>query len=117
MICSHKTVTRGSIDIHCDNERAVDAINEWTKAKVTPNSKNCNLVSACLSLRDKLPIKVKCIHEYGHQDETIPYHKLDPIAQCNVDMDLLAKQLVTKLTMEDVLVKSRCNHPKSLPQC
>ena len=75
------------------------------------------MISACLWIQDQLPIILKCKHIYGHQDDEMEYHQLSQEAQKNVDMDLLAKELVESLERTEEVVPERCDHPDSLAQC
>ena len=110
-------IDNGKICHYCNNQNVVDAVNDWTVNKITPNSRNVDLLSATLKLHDRLPITISCKHVCGHQDDTTPYHLLSPKSQRNIDMDLLAKQLSAKLLNMDYTHPEWCNHPSSLPTC
>ena len=96
-ICQEFGIDNCSLTIYCDNERTVMNVNDWISNKVTPSLQNADLISTILKLRDAMTISITCQHILGHQDDDTDYDKLTPEAQKNVDMDLLAKELATKL--------------------
>ena len=86
-----------SIEIICDNEKALHVFSNWSCDKMTPKHKNADILSALLRLRDTLPIKFKTTHVYSHQDKEIPEHLLPPKVQLNIKMDRIAKSYALQL--------------------
>ena len=113
--CQVEKVEDEKITIYCDHKASIDAVSNWTVDRVTPKTKNTDLVSAVLSIRDTLPIKIHCIHVYGHQDEQTPIHLLSQEAKKNIEMDLAAKQLVTTVINSGTKIPQYCNHPAPMP--
>ena len=105
------------IHIIGDNEKALEALETWTVDKVTPNKKNADIVSAVLKLRDSLPITISTEHVYSHQDEAIPYDKLPPSVQLNIDMDKNAKGFALQMINSSRPQYACTNHYASLPTC
>lgn len=79
----------GQITIACDCKGAL----ERAAAKQPPNPKqpDFDLYGTMYQVRQKTPVTwhIKCVK--GHQDEYIERNNLDPWAQVNIKMDLLAK--------------------------
>ena len=116
-VCNTHNITKGSMTICCDNLMVIENMESWSQLRMTPSHKNADLMSACLRLRDSLPININWKHIYGHQDESIPYHMLPRLAQINIDMDHKAKELVTKMIYNKDIRYSRCDHPHSFMLC
>ena len=111
------TAGQGQLTIYCNNETVVNAMNEWSQSKVTSKAKNVDMISACLRMRDRIPIPIQCKHIYGHQDEAAAFDTLTPEAQKNVVMDGLAKELVDTLERRETQLPTHCDHPDSIATC
>ena len=73
--------------------------NSWIKQKVSPNHKHADIVSACLALRDDLPIDIVSYHVHGHQDKLVPMHRLSPESRTNIQMDENATKFAERLIL------------------
>ena len=107
----------GKITIYCNNKTTDNAVNKWTTEKVTSSLKNTDLVSSVLHIRDKLAIKVRGEHIYGHQDTKMAKEQLNSEAQKNIEMDAAAKQLVNTVINSNVTAPLYYNHLCSMPIC
>ena len=116
-ICIDQHIQSGTITLHCDNKSALKVIAYWQLQKVNPQRQNADLISACIKLRDSLPISIVCRHMKAHQDSTIRVQDLEPAAQWNVCVDKQAKLLA------ELVIKGHYNHivesshPLSFPHC
>ena len=81
----HK-ITSGRIQLGCDNEKVV-----WLSSTYLPqlssHTKHVDLVRAIRALVQSIPVTIDFQHIDGHQDEKIPFHQLDRMAQLNMWMD------------------------------
>ena len=84
----------GTLNVYCDNIGYIHKIQKMAEYSLAP-------VACCLDAEWDILISVHTLlelfstrpilhHIKGHQDRTIPYDDLDPIAQMNVDADKLA---------------------------
>jgi hypothetical protein len=61
-----------------------------------------DLIWVIHKLKLELPIKVKFVHIYGHQDCTQALTSLSQLEQLNVWVDCMAKQHLDKLYLQDI---------------
>jgi hypothetical protein len=87
-ICKLHGVEEGSIKVYCDNVTALEIFD--SDYLPNPKRKNFDLVSACWSLKNSVPVFWESEHIKGHQDTAIPYQMLSRQAQLNVEMDKIA---------------------------
>ena len=90
-------------------------INSWVQSKVSSRKKNSDLISACLRLRDDLPIAVSGKYLQAHQDDKCRVEDLSPIAKLNVYVDRQAKLLAEKVILKIIPRVTESNHPAALP--
>ena len=114
-LCDNMKIKAGGITLHCDNLTAVSINNDWSVLRMTPSHTNADIISACLKVRDKLPLHVHFKHVYAHQDKDKSFYLLDPIAKLNVQVDLRAKQLATSISMSTQQQFKEINHPSAFP--
>jgi hypothetical protein len=88
-ICKLHKINKGSITTSCDNLQSLTVFNP----EYTPSSKdsNFNLVLACWSLKNSVPITWHTEHILGHQDKTQSLKSLSRKSQLDVKMDHTAK--------------------------
>ena len=116
-VCQDHSLDSGQITIHCDNKSALKVISQWQLAKVNPRKKNADIISACIKLRDKLPITITCQHVYAHQDTNVRVQELAPDAQWNVYVDKKAKILAELLIKGHYRQTDDSTHPLSFARC
>lgn len=61
---------------------------------------SCDLLRACVKLKEDIPINLVFIHVKGHQDDHEAYHKLSLPSQLNILMDGLVKDLLHSTTQQ-----------------
>ena len=105
----------GGITIHYDNITAVSIVNECIVIHMTPSHTNVDVISACLKVRDALPLQVNLHHVYAHKDRDKPFYILDPISKLNVEVDRRAKHLATSITMAVHQQFLELDHPYAFP--
>ena len=91
----HDVVTKhailsGSITVACDCKSALHSVFE--SSTDNPSQPDFDLIHDIRQFIQESPLQWKWQHIYGHQDSVSSYHQLNPTAQLNVQMDLLAKQ-------------------------
>ena len=88
-ICTIYKITSGRIQLGCDNKKVV-----WLSSTYLPqlssHTKHVK-VWAIRALVQSIPVTIDFQHIDGHQDEKIPFHQLNRMAQLNVWMDEEAK--------------------------
>ena len=116
-ICNSNMLDTGHITLHCDNKTALKVISKWQLSKLNPRRRNADLISACIKLRDSLPLKITCHHVYAHQDDTVRFQDLSPIAQLNVLVDKRAKSLAELVNKGFYHQFESSNHPAAFSLC
>ena len=106
-----------NLHIVCDNEKALEVVDEWTMSKMTPNHNNANIVSNVLSVRDSLGIQITTEHVYGHQDHSKPIHLLPPQVQMNIQMDKKARAYALQMINSTKPIFPQSNHYASFSPC
>ena len=82
---------QGTIDIYCDNEKAV-YMSGTGKGKVNAHRKHMDLLKSIRRIKVLLKTNMRLHHVYGHQDDLrIDTRSLPRQAQLNIEMDQLAK--------------------------
>ena len=99
--CLKWKITEGSCVIMCDGISALEKVEELTRSQINTRHCSCDLLSACVGLKETLPIKLRFAHVKGHQDNSVPLHKLSLAAQHNVLMDRIAKNMLKDYTLDD----------------
>ena len=90
-VCTLYKIKDGSINVGCDNEKALELTSE-TNQRIPCHMKHSDILKSIRIVRSNIPIKMHFQHILGHQDENILYENLTRDAQLNVDCDFLAKQ-------------------------
>ena len=116
-ICKTNNISEGHLTLHSDNKTILKVVQHWIQSKVSPRKKNSDVISACLKLRDELPIRITCQYVPAHQDDHCRIEDLSPIAQLNVHVDKQAKLLAEKVILGFVDRVTDMDHPASLPTC
>ena len=93
-MCTQFQLTDGTCTIFCDGLSALQVIQEASIQSVNTRQASCDLISACVKLKNKIPITLKYAHVKGHQDDRQQLCNLSVPAQLNVLMDGLAKDLL-----------------------
>ena len=96
--CKVWNVTKGSCTIMCDGISALERVQKSNRELINTRQTSCDLLSACVGLKESLPIELRYAHVKGHQDETVPAAKLSIPAQLNILMDTLAKNMLNDHT-------------------
>ena len=78
----------------CDGISALEKVQDTDHGALTTRHSSCDLLSACVALKERLPIELKFAHVKGHQDDKISLQKLSLPAQLNVLMDSIAKNML-----------------------
>ena len=95
-VCELHDITHGHIKLGCDNEKVISlASNGFLQPPLW--AKHIDLVWAIRKLVDLIPVDINFQHIGGHQDNDIPFHHLDQMAQLNVWMDSEAKRYLQYL--------------------
>ena len=85
-ICTIYEITSARIQLGCNNKKVV-----WLSSTYLPqlssHMKHVDLVWAIKALVQSIPVTMDFQHINGHQDEKIPFHQLDRMAQLNMWMD------------------------------
>lgn len=91
-------LTHGSIRIVCDCKGALDR----TTSAYPPKTKhpNYDLLHEIYQLKQSAPFTWNPHWVRGHQDDTCAIQNLDPLAQINIAMDLLAKHHWNRLNLQ-----------------
>jgi hypothetical protein len=87
-ICKRHSINQGSITICCDNTTALQLFDP--DYLPDPKHPNIDLVGACWSLKNTVPITWHTEHIKGHQDRHQPVDTLSRKAKLNVAMDKTA---------------------------
>ena len=104
-------IQAGKVHIGCDNQKALTTSFQWVAAKRNTNQKHSDILSAISGLLKLNKISITYEHIPAHQDEILAQDQLTPLAQMNVQMDLMAK-VAAKLVMEGQLSPPRAiDHP------
>ena len=93
-ICKKRKILSGGVAIFCDGLSALQVVEKLDREKLNSRYTACDLLSACVALKERIPIELTFIHVHGHQDENEEIHKLSLPSQLNVLMDGLAKDLL-----------------------
>ena len=93
-ICQKRRIISGGCSIYCDGLSALQVIEKLDKETINTKYTSCDLLSACVKLKEKIPINLTFIHVKGHQEDNEELHKLSLPSQLNVLMDSLAKDLL-----------------------
>ena len=91
LICEQYKVTSGAIEVGCDSSSALNHVfgsGHYFEAKI--KQADYDLHSTLWVMLSKSPIKWKCRHVAGHQDDD-GIEVLDRWAKLNIEMDSLAK--------------------------
>ena len=96
-LCEDHDILNGRMVLACDGISALNVTKYKSSDKVTPRQKHSDITSAMIALHERLPVKVRCEHVEGHQDEQADYETLDRLAQLNVMMDRQAKDFLDKV--------------------
>jgi hypothetical protein len=96
-ICSQYHLTSGKITIACDNFSALfNSMEDYKNPKIS--DAEYDLIYAIKNQIAPLPISHQTHHVKGHQDEVLPTTGLDRWSLLNIEMDRLAKSVVTSWT-------------------
>lgn len=93
-ICVRRKITSGGCAIFCDGLSALQVIEKLNRDSINSKYTSCDLLSACVKLKELIPIDLTFIHVKGHQDNNEDLHKLSLPSQLNILMDGLAKDLL-----------------------
>ena len=96
--CRKWKIGSGKCRIFCDGVSALQMVEDITTLTMTTTLKSCDLLSACVKLKDSIPLELEFIHVKGHQDDEVQVSQLTIPAQLNVLMDTLAKNLLHDTT-------------------
>ena len=83
-------ITDGSIQVHCDNERAI-FLSEIVGPRLPAKTTHADVLRLIRYIHNQLPITVSFAHIYGHQDDHVAFTELSREVQLNVTCDQLAK--------------------------
>ena len=100
-ICVENNISSGMCTIMCDGLSALQVIERLNRQTLHSRYNSCDLLSACVSLRERIPITLRFAHVKGHQDESTDIQFLSTPAQLNVMMDGLAKELAETTCHEE----------------
>ena len=80
--------------MYCDGLSALQVVERLNRESLSTRYTSCDLLSACIALKEKIPIQLEFVHVKGHQDDEVDTNQLSLPAQINVLMDSLAKDLL-----------------------
>ena len=96
-LCNKWNIKEGKCYIYCDGITALNIIDKSHRHTVSTRFSNCDIVSACVKLKETIPIQLVFEHVKGHQEDHRPIQALPVPAQLNILMDSLAKDLMDDL--------------------
>ena len=108
-ICKLHNITNGSITISCDNLQSLRIFDP--DYLPSPKDLNFDLVVACWTLKNAVPIRWNTEHIKGHQDKHRDINSLSRIARLNVEMDRTAKAYWHHLVVHSRAMPSPDVHP------
>jgi len=107
-ICSLHRLTSGRATIGCDNKEGVLHHVHFPSQYVPCAVKHVDLVRAIHMALHQCPLQLSFQYVAGHQDDLTCFEDLSPLAQLNVQADLMAKQALYVLGTN--------NNPHALPR-
>ena len=93
-ICKEWNIIKGKCTIYCDGLSALNKVEQCTYNNISTRSSNFDLLSACVKLKESIPITLNFQHVKAHQDTHQQYSSLSLESQLNVIMDGLAKDFL-----------------------
>ena len=114
--CNEHNITDGTCVIACDGISALKQVQSLYKDILHTRFTSCDLLSACVKLKEKIPIKLVFTHVKAHQDDKEDFDTLSYPAQLNVIMDSLAKDLSASTNIEECINLTPHHHSFILPQ-
>ena len=103
LLCKQWNIQNGSCTIMCDGITALEIVQHATRESVKTRQSSCDLISACVAIKEMIPIKLHFAHVKGHQDDTVPLSKLSIPAQLNVLMDSIAKNMLKEQSKQEAI--------------
>ena len=95
-LCKYEDIDEGGAKVGCDGKSALDmAFREVWDAR--SSDKHFDMIYVMQSWYRKIPLRLKRHWIKGHQDEKIPFRRLDRMSQLNVLCDESAKALGRQL--------------------
>ena len=86
-ICKEWNIIKGKCTIYCDGLSALNKVEQCTYNNISTRSSNFDLLSACVKLKESIPITLNFQHVKAHQDTHQQYSSLSLESQLNVIMD------------------------------
>ena len=114
-ICDTWGIKKGRCTIFCDGLSALQRVDEIEETILT--SKHCcaDLLQACKSIKNSIPISLVFVHVRGHQDDNKLYDELTLIEKLNVIMDRLAKDMLSEVIENEVTIYEQHKFSPLLP--
>ena len=114
--CDYCELKRGKLTMACDGISALEQIQREAD-KISCKWKQCDLISACIKLRQEIPIDICFQHVKGHQDESNTYEELTILEKANIWADDEAKTTLESFwRREDTTIyNSSPLHPLAFP--
>lgn len=109
--CEEQDITNGKCTIFCDRINALHMTESTQISFLNSNASSVDLLSACIKLRDLIPIHLDFFHVKGHRDDHDKVDNLSIPSQLNVMMDFLAKDLLQQWKEMDRILDE--SHPLS----
>jgi len=89
-VCQLFGISSGQALVACDNSMVI-TLCKYQGSSPPPNTSHLDLVWEIGSLHNASPLSLMFCHVQGHQDDLVVVTCLEPLAQLNVDADMLAK--------------------------
>ena len=113
-LCNKHDIKEGHCNIVCDGKGALMKVFSTYGIKTTTS--NADLLSACKSLIEKLPIRLTPHHVKAHQDTVKTFVELSNWEKLNVLMDFKAKQALKRHEHTPLVdIAQYTPHPLSIP--
>ena len=88
-ICKEENIKRGHCTIACDGLSALKSVGEIVRDTLNTRMTSVDIISACIHLKEIIPIELTFAHVKGHQDNNTPLENLSLPSQLNIMMDSL----------------------------
>ena len=116
-LCERRNIVSGHCNIYCDGLSALQVIQRLTRDSMNTKYTSCDLLSACVILKEKIPIELSFTHVKGHQDDKNEVHNLTVPSQLNVLMDGSAKDLLNNEIDHEIDTNVLHTFSFQLPTC
>jgi len=99
-LCALYDIQSGSITIGCDNKGVLHHVHH-PSTYVLYLFKHADLIQAIHSIQRHCPVHLAFQYVAGHQDEFVQFEDLPPLAQLNMQANIMAKQALVLLGERD----------------